>query len=164
MDFTKINITLPGVRAGSVDSADYDKDGDLDLLITGYDASVSGATAKIYKNDGNGNFSTNNSISLPGVYDSSVDSADYDKDGDLDLLITGYDGSNQIAKVYKNNGSGNFSTNNSISLPGVSSGSVDSADYDKDGDLDLLITAGGSSAKIYKNNGSGNFSTSKGMS
>ena len=39
---------------------------------------------------------------LSGVYDSSVAWGDYDNDGDLDILLTGHDGSNPIARVYRN--------------------------------------------------------------
>src|SRR4030042_976155 len=46
--FTDINAGLPGLGFGSASWADYDSDGDLDILITGYTGQ---RTAKIYKND-----------------------------------------------------------------------------------------------------------------
>jgi hypothetical protein len=158
--FTKINNTLTGVVSGAVDWADYDGDGDKDLLITG--SSNSGRIAKIYNNNGSGSFTENTNVSLPGVSDGSVDSADYDGDGDLDLLITGSSNSGQIAKIYNNNGSGNFTENTNVSLPGVYDSSLDWADYDGDGDFDLLLTGYYHNpynpiAKIYNNNGSGSF-------
>ncbi|WP_375499986.1 DUF4347 domain-containing protein, partial [uncultured Nostoc sp.] len=48
-----------------------------------------------------------NSVSLPGVYLSSVAWGDYSGDGKLDLILTGSDNNdNFISKLYKNNGSG----------------------------------------------------------
>jgi hypothetical protein len=64
--FTKTNNTLTGVDFSSVDSADYDKDGDFDLLITGKNnASGNGSQiAKIYNNNGSGNFTENTNLGL----------------------------------------------------------------------------------------------------
>ncbi|MCF3564566.1 VCBS repeat-containing protein [Planktothrix agardhii 1807] len=74
------------------------------------------------------NFSENTNISLTGVYRSSVTTADFDKDGDTDILLTGRDSSNnRISKIYSNNGSGGFSENTNVSLTGVASSSVTTA-------------------------------------
>ena len=79
---------------------DYDNDGDLDILLTG-DHGSGGRVAKVYRNDGGGTF-TDIGAGLTGVYDSSVAWGDYDNDGDLDILLTGYSGSGKVAKVYRN--------------------------------------------------------------
>ena len=162
MEFIDINANLTGVESGSVATGDYDGDGDLDLLITGWDSSFNPIT-KIYENDGSGGFSENTSANLEGVALGSVATGDYDGDGDLDLLITGWDSDrNSITKIYENDGSGGFSEDTSANLQGVSRSSVAWGDYDGDGDLDLLITGVDSSynriAKIYENDGSGGFS------
>ncbi|MEL0595389.1 MAG: VCBS repeat-containing protein, partial [Planktothrix rubescens PR222] len=86
-------------------------------------------------------FTEDTSISLPGVNDGSVAWADYNGDGKPDLLLTGYDNLysfSNISKLYKNTGSG-FSEDTSVSLPGVSGGSVAWADYNGDGKPDLLL-------------------------
>ncbi|MCF3572850.1 FG-GAP repeat domain-containing protein [Planktothrix agardhii] len=63
------------------------------------------------------NFSENTNISLTGVSCSSVTTADFDKDGDTDILLTGRDSSNNpISKIYSNNGSGGFSENTNVCL------------------------------------------------
>jgi hypothetical protein len=108
--------SLTGVSGSSVAWGDYDKDGDLDILLTGRDDGNT-AISKVYRNTGSG-FSEVYAGSLTGVYDSSVAWGDYDNDGDLDILLTGWDGSNPVAKVYENTGSG-FSEAYSGSLTDV---------------------------------------------
>jgi hypothetical protein len=98
--FTDIGAALTGVEDGSVAWGDYDNDGDLDILLTG-DA---GATdvSKVYRNDGPSAF-TDIGAGLTGVTHSSVAWGDYDDDGDLDILLTGYGGSSLVSRVYRNN-------------------------------------------------------------
>ena len=150
---------LTGVRDNSSSSfGDVDGDGDLDLLITGYDGSTE--TATLYTNDGTGSFS-DASAGLTGTDESSSSFGDVDGDGDLDLLITGWDGGSKTATLYKNNGSGNFSPA-SVGLIGVQAGSSSFGDVDGDGDLDLVITGvdedSSTSARLYTNDGTGSFS------
>ena len=67
--------------------ADYDNDGRLDLLLTAYGHNV------LYHNDGNGRFSDRSAASGIGAaegYWSGAAWGDYDRDGLLDLYITGY--------------------------------------------------------------------------
>ncbi|MBS4029170.1 MAG: T9SS type A sorting domain-containing protein, partial [Ignavibacteriales bacterium] len=94
---------------------------------------------------------------LPGVHFSSTAWGDYDNDGDLDILLTGFDGNNNpISKIYQNN-RGGYTEVYVGSLTGVSYSSVAWGDYDNDSDLDILLTgltSGGIAvSKIYKNNG-----------
>ncbi|MFB2970208.1 S8 family serine peptidase [Aerosakkonema sp. BLCC-F183] len=155
--FTDINASLLGVQRSAVDWGDYDNDGDLDILLTGTTDNIKNNNAKIYRNDG-GNFTEVNT-SLSGVQYGSVAWGDYDNDGDLDILLTGFNG-RSISKVYRNDGSNTF-TDINAPLVGVHYSSVAWGDYDNDGDLDILLTGiapsnGTPVSKIYRNN-SGNF-------
>ncbi|NGP89671.1 FG-GAP-like repeat-containing protein [Fodinibius halophilus] len=155
--FTNINAGLSGVNNGSSDWGDYDGDGDLDLLITGRDNNDN-RIATIYRNDGNDTF-TDIGVGLTGVDVSSSEWGDYDGDGDLDLVITGDTGNNLLTTIYRNDGEGVF-TDISAGLTGVRSGSSNWGDYDGDGDLDLVITGYDGSnriAAIYRNEGNGVF-------
>jgi uncharacterized repeat protein (TIGR01451 family) len=154
--FTEVySGSLTGVGVGSVAWGDYDNDGDLDILLTGFDGGSS-RHAKVYHNTGNG-FGEVYPGSLTGVDSSSVAWGDYDNDGDLDILLTGDDGGSYIARIYQNTESG-FSEVYPGSLTDVGVGSVAWGDYDNDGDLDILLTGWDDSnrhAKVYRNTGSG---------
>ncbi|MDT9298454.1 MAG: VCBS repeat-containing protein, partial [Arthrospira platensis PCC 7345] len=84
-------------------------------------------------------FSLNTNISLTGVYLSSVATADFNGDGDIDILLTGRNSRFQpISRVYLNDGSGGFTQATNISLTGVDFSSVATADFNGDGDIDIL--------------------------
>ncbi len=154
--FTDIGAGLTGVDYAAVDWGDYDNDGDLDLVIAGRVDTGSGlSSSTIYRNDGAGSF-VDISAGLVGLSVGSADWGDYDNDGDLDLLVTGFDiGSARYAIVYRNDGSDTF-VDGSAGLPGVGFSAADWGDYDNDGDLDLVIMGGQSSGTndgvyIYQN-------------
>jgi len=155
--FTDIGAGLIGATDSACEWGDYDGDGDLDLVIAGIDDSFSNRIAKIYRNDGGGTF-TDIVAGLTGVDLASVDWGDYDNDGDLDLVIAGrylFSPDFHSTTIYRNDG-GVF-TDLGAGITGVWEGSVDWGDYDVDGDLDLLITgfddASGRHFTIYRNDG-----------
>ncbi|MEQ8786972.1 MAG: FG-GAP-like repeat-containing protein [Pirellulaceae bacterium] len=155
-EFTDLGaLGLTGVTDSSVAWGDYNLDGDLDVLLTG-SVSGGGRIARIYRNVG-GSFS-DIAAGLTGVSDGSVAWGDFDNDTDLDILLTGFDGTNRVTKVYRNFGSGNFS-DIFAGLTGVDNGAAAWGDYDNDGDLDILLTGrdNGSNpvTKVYRNTGSG---------
>ena len=150
-----------GINYGSLSWGDYDNDGDLDLAIVGNDGS--GLRFRVYKNNGDGTFDPNEIEPEPGwgVDWGSLSWGDYDNDGDLDLAVTGDDGSTGIFRVYKNNGDGTFDPNEIEPEPGwgVAGSWLAWGDYDNDGDLDIAIAGwnGARFLRIYKNNGDGTF-------
>jgi predicted nucleotidyltransferase len=146
------SISLAAVYYGSVAWGDYDNDGDLDILLTGWSGVL---TSKIYRNNGDNTFTEQTGISLTGVCYSSAAWGDYDNDGDLDILLTGYINGGSVSKIYRNDGDNTFTEQTSIDLIPVQSGSVAWGDYDNDGDLDILLTGwtgGPTVSKIYRNN------------
>ncbi|MCB0462094.1 MAG: T9SS type A sorting domain-containing protein [Flavobacteriaceae bacterium] len=139
---------------------DKEDDGDDDLLIIGYNPSFINV-ANLYENDGSGNFtSIYNNTSVINVTISKNVFADIDNDGDQDLLIAGYDGTNRITKLYDNDGTGQFSENTLSTFDNISNPSIAFADVDNDSDLDLFVsglTDSNAISKLYTNNGSGVF-------
>jgi PKD repeat protein len=154
-------IVLTGVYYGSSSWGDYNNDDLLDIILTGNN-NVPGSITKIYKNNGNNSFTEQTGINLTGVYYSSVGWADYDKDGDLDILITGYNlGAGPVSKLYRNEGNNIFTEQTGIQLKGVNKSSVAWGDYDNNGDMDILLTGldatGRNISRIYRNNGNNTF-------
>jgi uncharacterized repeat protein (TIGR01451 family) len=147
--FSNIGAGLAGVAGGSAVWGDYDNDSDLDILLTGTFDDLTPA-AQVYRND-SGSF-TEIGAGLAGVSGSSAAWGDYDDDGDLDILLAGYTGSEDVSRVYRND-DGSF-TDINAGLVGVFCGSVSWGDYDNDGDLDILLTgyyAGSRVSKVYEN-------------
>lgn len=126
---------LPGVAFSDAAWGDFDRDGDLDLAFTG-ETSTADRMARVYENDGSGNFTM--VADVMSIYRSSCAWGDYDLDGDLDVAFSGYTGTHLYTRIYENVDSAFIDAG--FSLPGVRSGSVSWADVDCDCDPDFLLT------------------------
>ncbi len=154
-------------RQGSCALGDIDNDGDLDLIITGPDASLTNDKTTLYSNDGQGNFTEIIGTGLSAWSEfSDIAFADVDGDDDQDLLITGRDGSpNFYANFYLNDGSGNYTLSPSVPFEPSIEGDLEFEDVDNDGDQDLFMCgyaedSSGSPfifSKLYLNSDSGVF-------
>jgi hypothetical protein len=156
---------LPGVQYSAVAWGDYDRDGRLDLIITGYTGPGSSSASKLYHNTGNG-FEDQSGLlpSLPGISDGSLAWGDYDNDGWPDLVLTGQSGPERHSKLYHNTGNGFEDQSSHLpGLPGVQYSAVAWGDYDNDGRLDLILTGDTGSelaTRLYHNTGNGFVSVS----
>ena len=102
------------------DLGDYDNDGYLDIILIGRIQGCGGvAVNMLYHNDGSFIFS-DISTQIQGFRQGSASWGDYNNDGYVDLLFTGYNQySEHQTEIYINNaGSGNFNTNTTPSTPG----------------------------------------------
>lgn len=134
-----------------IEMADLDNDGDADMVLA-----MEFKPNIILINDGYGKFSNESSSRLPQVVHDSEDIAiaDYDKDGDPDIIFVSED--DRVHEYYLNDGKGYF-VDNSAKLPVSSvSNAVDMADYDKDGDVDIILGNDGQDF-FLANDGKGNF-------
>ncbi|MCB0567847.1 MAG: T9SS type A sorting domain-containing protein [Phaeodactylibacter sp.] len=158
--FTEVMGTpFEGTESSAIAFSDVDGDGDSDVLITGA-ISPGVNIAKLYTNDGTGNYTEATGTPFAGVYYSSIAFSDVDGDGDSDVLITGaISPDTYIAKLYTNDGTGSYTEVMGTPFDGVAGGSnaIAFSDIDGDGDSDVLITGGislaKSIAKLYTNDG-----------
>lgn len=134
-------VSLPGVYYGAAAAwGDYDNDGYLDLAVAG--ASTVGSpynpVTTIYRNVGGSGFD-DIGASLPGIYRCSLAWGDYDNDSDLDLAMSGLSNSGPLTRLYRNDGGGTF-VDSGAAFHQFQRSDLAWGDYDKDGDLDLIIT------------------------
>ena len=131
-------------------SADFDNDGDLDILI------ANEHRPNIFlENDGSGKF-RNISDRIPQVPHDSEDIgiADFDHDDDLDIVIVSED--DQTNELYLNNGDGSFSdAGANLPVTGTSNG-VLVIDVNLDGFADIVIANNGQN-NILINDGKASF-------
>jgi len=149
-----------------VDAAlfDADKDGDLDLYVVSGGNEFYGKMPeqfdRLYLNNGQGTFTKSNN--LPPMYDnkSCVKVADYDKDGDLDLFVggrvLGYQyGNSPNSYLLINNGQGKYSDQTAQLAPTLQKAGMVTdaswADYDQDGDLDLIVVGDWMPIRVFEN-------------
>jgi PKD repeat protein len=154
--FTDTKISTPAISQIISKWGDLDNDGDLDLVVSGFTGIAESPYTRIFQNDNETNFTEINGVLLE-LKESSIDLNDYDKDGDLDILMTGADASeNKMTIIYRNTGDLTFSIV-STDLPGISKGIAVWGDYDNDSDLDILLTGEDQESnpfsKIYRNDG-----------
>ena len=146
--FTKI-VSGPLVTdlEGSVTGhwADYDGDGFVDIFVAN---SIGSGTTRntLYHNDGGTNFSRVNTTPLISDYMRTWMAAwaDYDNDGNPDLIIANLDGGLLAQRLYRNNGDGSFTSVVDSALRSDSNAAACPwwFDYNQDGFLDLFVAKG----------------------
>jgi hypothetical protein len=169
--FSAVDASIAGVTVGSVDWGNVDSDDDLELVVTGNVGGIGifpfpdvEPSARIYDHQGGGSFSAIGA-GLSGVSVGSSRFGDIDGDDDLDLVITGGQGSDlddpqPLTTLYENDGTASFSALDA-GLPDLAGGTSRWFDAEGDGDLDLILTGQTadetSLTQWFRNNGSGSF-------
>jgi hypothetical protein len=160
--FTTAHNTPQYVFSQRTNFIDINNDGNLDVFVC-HDVEPN----VYFKNNGTGGFTFHQGglgdVTNGGNYGSIW--IDYDNDGDQDLFIAKCRGGNNVAAIdelHRNNGNGTFT--NVASTAGFAdyhqSWSAAWADFDNDGDMDVMIGASstsGGSHKLMRNNGDGTF-------
>jgi hypothetical protein len=160
-------INIPGMAQSSLALGDYDKDGNLDLLLTGYSPTTRLSTTKLYHNTGSPNyqFVENASVSFIAVHQADARFFDYNNDGWPDIILSGSVANNTSgpggsitkgANVYKNNGDGTFTSITSPLVGSQYSCNVP-VDFNNDGYKDIIQLGYPALDKYIKNNGDGTF-------
>jgi CSLREA domain-containing protein len=156
------DILSPGIVNGAVALGDINGDGRLDLAVSGHDNVTSRFV--IFTNDGSGVFSVSQQPlgTADGLAHGSIAFNDREKDGDLDLVVSGQNNSgvNRLSSLTNNGGT------LTVTLEILPSGftprakQLRFADLDLDGDLDLLWTAvlnagSATESQLYRTTNSG---------
>jgi len=168
--FTKIMTGVIVTDAeGSVSGnwADYDNDSYVDLFVANTTHLGGGSVRNtLYHNDGGTNFSrvaaSPFTADLMHVWSGAW--ADYDNDGNVDLIAGNIDGGTLAQRLYRNNGDGGFTA---VVDLGLRSDTMAAScpwwiDCDSDGFLDLFVAKGTHSTAVandclFRNNGDGTF-------
>ena len=137
----------------SLDAADYDGDGDIDLMFT-YDECIIyndvwyyvNGTINLLRNREEGSFDSPEMIAWLGPgkpmdinnrINLQISSADFDGDGDIDFIVGGNSGE---VILYLNNGDATF-IGSTIYDFGITSWGLANADFNNDGYLDFIVSA-----------------------
>ncbi len=152
---------VSGVHEGDSSSAvavgDYDNDGFLDLFVT----SLRAGSHALLRNLGDGTFepdtrSTEMRSALDAVRGFDAEFLDFDNDGSLDLFVAGRSetSGNRGIFLFRNDGTGQFSDFSEMLPEDVLTGeSVALADYNEDGDVDIIITDELGRVRLLRNDG-----------
>ena len=173
--FTSSSVATSIDGATSLEFADLDGDGDLDLIGAAQEAD----DILWWENNGSGfNAALTIDSSFNGAF--TVRAADIDQDGDLDVVAAGLQGDNVYwwendgtpANNTTDDGNGNFWNEYQVDISLNGARYVDPVDLDQDGDLDLLVSAlladrfvwyenDGTPKNNTTNDGNGNFWTQR---
>ena len=152
-----------------VDAADYDRDGRLDLFVTHLDLELN----RLYRNLGDGTFEDATFRSKIGARNFRMSGfgtrfIDYDNDGWRDLFIANGHVLDNIEQFHKDtthaepntmyrNVRGSFADVSSQLGPAMLAPQVGRAaafaDFDNDGDIDILVTSNGGAPRLLRNDG-----------
>lgn len=160
--------------AWGLTSADFNSDGNMDFAVAYSTCPFYYSTFSIFYNNGNGNFTKDDVYTFHYDYIMSITSGDFDNDGDIDIIFS-YNEYNQdwvyiygFIRILFNDGTNHFPTSAQIAKRGTGipfdpDGRINlhitSADYDMDGDLDLIAGDNSGNVEFYLNNGTANFTS-----
>jgi hypothetical protein len=133
---------------------DFDGDGDIDALLA-----VEFGQNRLLLNDGSARFVDGTEGRLPVAAHDSEDIAvaDFDADGDLDVIVVSED--DRTNEFYVNDGNGSFSAG-ALPATGTSNGVV-VGDIDDDGDIDVIVGNAGPEF-VWMNDGTGHWTDESG--
>ncbi|HIG17811.1 MAG TPA: hypothetical protein EYQ31_11320, partial [Candidatus Handelsmanbacteria bacterium] len=146
--FVQRDDGLEGLNNGDLVLGDTDGDGDLDLMQSGV-SSGGERRVDLYRNDLADGL-VNVGAGIDGRESSDIALGDYDRDGDLDVVLSGIDDANNIVTdLLDNDGLGAF-TPSQTAFPGIRGGDLAWADYDNDQDLDLIMAGNNGTTAILQ--------------
>ena len=151
------DATEPDIPSLSAAAADYDLDGDIDIyIVKRYSPNV------LFVNNGAGYFE-DNAASAGVDVDAKCNGAvwaELNNDGFLDLVVSTsayHNDDSPLLRVYENSGNGSFQDKTrTVNIP-MSGYSPLIADFDNDGDQDIITTNEADYGQVYRNSGNWQF-------
>lgn len=148
--FGRVNSYSTGQHPLGIASADFNSDGKPDLAtVNTYDNTVS-----VLLGIGGGNFSNSVNYSVSAGQAGWMAVADFNHDGHADIATT--NATTGTVSILLNHGDGTFATYKDYSA-GTNAQSVVAGDFNKDGNIDLIIGRPGAGLSLLLGNGSGGF-------
>ncbi len=153
----QLGVDLAAVDCNGVVWADLDNDADLDLLVTtNSENKIPDIKLQLFRNNGNGTFSSmTNQVNID-YHGYSACVADFDNDSDLDIITT-HEGT--VGEFWRNDGDWSFNVVDDTGAE-IFNGDVRAAtvfDVDNDGDQDLLANRNDASNMFLRNNLDNNY-------
>jgi len=148
-------------------AGDYDADGDLDIVVArGAGPAAPNWQLDLLRNDGASAFQLSSSLPAMASTDQPMDAAwaDYDRDGDLDLLVAKGADQPQNDALLRNNLDGTFTAMTAEQAGNLVSDRSSTfmcgwIDYNGDGWPDALVQHFNGTMRLHRNNGNGTFSS-----
>jgi enediyne biosynthesis protein E4 len=155
----------PDLRANSGSLIDFDGDGHLDLFLPDWGQS-SGTPDAFFRNLGNLQFDRLMPQSLRSSLATSGAWADFDGDGDLDVVVANQEGASFLYKnLLRETGALGFMpivrADEALGLQFTQSGCVAWGDFNNDGLLDLLLSNDSAGFRIHFRNPDGTYQTGR---
>lgn len=151
--FVNSNQNFEKIGYGTLKWVDLNKDGYIDLFVSGLSQTTGLPTSILYENTTYGQvryFEENTTYSFPDLLETQVDFGDLDSDGDIDYIISGYDSNQQAVSFIGYQTDDGFELKSNPFSPFVK-GDLKIFDADSDGDNDI-ITSSGSIENSYLSN------------
>ena len=143
---------------------DIDRDGDLDaLFVTGgseFDGDELELSDRLYRNNGKGRFTLVPNAVPNGLQSGScIATADYDRDGDVDVFIGGMTVPGEFPRIPRSyllrNDKGTLVDVTSSAAPALGNVGMNTSatwfDHDRDGDVDLAVVGKWMTPRLFRN-------------
>ncbi|WP_185094412.1 FG-GAP-like repeat-containing protein [Marivirga tractuosa] len=143
--FSASGLPIGALKNSNFSIHDFNDDNQLDIFYTGRDDSEN-IKNYLLINDGTG-FTILNDV-IGQYYRARILSLDINLDGQLDLIISGYNESNTIEQSVWIQDDLSFTESTDYALPDIAVGSLVAADFNNDGIMDFLTSGENSNAQF----------------